>query len=41
MAHPKRAGRPRLDRMAGTDMKFFIDSADLGELRDLAGTCST
>jgi transaldolase len=24
--------------MAGTDMKFFIDSADLGELRDLAGT---
>lgn len=38
MAHPKRAGRPRLDRMAGTDMKFFIDSADLGELRDLAGT---
>jgi transaldolase len=38
MAHPKRAGRPRLDRMAGTDMKFFIDSADLGELRDLADT---
>jgi transaldolase len=24
--------------MAGTDMKFFIDSADLGELRDLADT---
>jgi transaldolase len=40
MAHPKRAGRPRdpSDRVAGSDMKFFIDSAELKDLRDLAAT---